>query len=150
MPFNYSFYSIPLCWLIALYPHAYSASLLKKANNNQRDNTNPRSTANLEHFQKVVTADIFAKSERAEACHLNGMENAPFFIGAVVVGNFVGLGASTMNIISGTYLGLRVLYSILYINTTTQKASFARSGVWFAGVVLLVTTYVKAGNKMNS
>lgn len=31
--------------------------------------------------------------ERAEAAHANGMENAPFFIGAVLAGNFAGLDA---------------------------------------------------------
>jgi uncharacterized MAPEG superfamily protein len=57
---------------------------------------------------------------------------------------------ATMNTIAGAYLGLRVLYSVLYINVEDNKTSFLRSGTWFAGVVLLATTYVKAGMALNS
>jgi uncharacterized MAPEG superfamily protein len=150
-------------------------SLFKAATNGQRNNTNPRGTATLSHYRKICPTNVFEKAERAEACHMNSMENAPFFIGAVVAGNFAGLSpckpffpdylirgmqekkgvlmhalAATMNTVAGAYLGLRVLYSVLYINVEDTKTSFLRSGTWFAGVVLLATTYVKAGMAMNS
>jgi uncharacterized MAPEG superfamily protein len=40
-----------------------------------------------------VPAATFATFERAEAAHKNAMENAPFFVGAVVGGNLAGVGA---------------------------------------------------------
>jgi uncharacterized MAPEG superfamily protein len=57
---------------------------------------------------------------------------------------------ATMNTVASAYLGLRILYSVLYINVEDNRTSFLRSGTWFAGVVLLATTYVKAGMAMNS
>ncbi|KAF2032296.1 hypothetical protein EK21DRAFT_61268 [Setomelanomma holmii] len=146
---NYSLYSIPIFWFISLYPHAYAASLIKKSNNNKWNNHNPRSIDTNTSYQKAVPATCYARFERAEAAHKNGMENAPFFVGAVVVGNTVGLDASmlgTMNVVMGMYLVLRMVYTVLYINTTTQKTSYLRSLTWFAGVVLLMGVYVRAGS----
>jgi uncharacterized MAPEG superfamily protein len=44
---------------------------------------------------------------------------------------------------------LRVLYSVLYVNTKDNWQSYVRSGTWFAGVAVLMSTFVKAGNKIN-
>ncbi|KAH6620499.1 hypothetical protein C7974DRAFT_378536 [Boeremia exigua] len=88
MPTNYSLYSIPVYWFFSLAPHAYAISVAKSANNGVWDNTNPRNTAYLE---KNVPKHALERYERAEAAHANGMENAPFFVGAVLAGNFVGL-----------------------------------------------------------
>ncbi|KAH8726784.1 hypothetical protein GQ44DRAFT_704802 [Phaeosphaeriaceae sp. PMI808] len=54
---------------------------------------------------------------------------------------------ATMNIATGLYVLLRVLYTVLYINTTTQKMSYLRSLTWFASVLVLVGVYIKAGGK---
>lgn len=66
--------------------------LIKKSNNNQWNNHNPRSTASNELYKKSIPSKLYARFERAEACHKNAMENAPFFIGAVLAGNFAGIG----------------------------------------------------------
>lgn len=55
---------------------------------------------------------------------------------------------ATMNTYTGAYIGLRALYNVLYINTTTLKNSRARSLVWIAGLVSLFTLYIKAGNRL--
>ena len=44
-------------------------------------------------YRKTTPAALFARYERAEAAHRNGMENAPFFIGAMLAGNWAGLSA---------------------------------------------------------
>jgi hypothetical protein len=75
--------------------HPSQASLIKKNNNNNWDNCNPRSTTTTASYQKSVPAECYAKFERAEAAHKNSMENAPFFVGAVLAGNMVGLSACT-------------------------------------------------------
>jgi hypothetical protein len=112
MATNYSLYAIPAFWVVALFPHGYAvrsshppsrsdmlnhqqANLIKKNNNNNWDNCNPRSTATTTSYQKTVPAECYAKFERAEAAHKNSMENAPFFMGAVLAGNMVGLSACT-------------------------------------------------------
>ncbi|KAG9200772.1 hypothetical protein G6514_006628 [Epicoccum nigrum] len=142
---NYSLHSIPVYWFLALAPHAYAVGVAKKANNGHWDNTNPRNTSYLE---QKVPKEALARYERAEAAHANGMENAPFFIGAVLAGNFAGLDATTLNAYTGVYIGLRVLYNVLYVRTTTLKSSRARSLVWLASTVSLFVLYFKAANRM--
>ncbi|KAF2823356.1 hypothetical protein CC86DRAFT_372332 [Ophiobolus disseminans] len=144
---NYSIFSIPLFWLISLYPHAYAISLIKSSNNNKWDNLNPRGIATNASYQKHVPAECYALFEKAEAAHKNGLESAPFFVGAVVLGNVVGLGALTMNIFSGSYLALRTLYTVLYLRCTTQETSRLRSLTWMASVGCVVGVYVAAGSK---
>ncbi len=70
-------------------------ALIKKSNNNQWNNKNPRGTATCTSYQKSVPVEVFAKYERARAAHNHAMENAPFFIGAVIVGNYAGLSSCT-------------------------------------------------------
>ncbi|KAJ4374295.1 hypothetical protein N0V83_003036 [Neocucurbitaria cava] len=131
-------------------------SVIKKANNNKWNNHNPRSTETDERYRKGVPAEVYAKYERAEAAHKNGLgkeprlQNAPFFVGAVLAGNYAGLNSSTLNLITGAYLGLRVLYNVLYINTTTQKASYLRTFTWLSSTILLIGTYIKAGNILST
>lgn len=52
-----------------------------------------------------------------------------------------------MNTYTGAYIGLRLIYNVLYINTTTLKNSRARSIVWIASTLGLFTLYIKAANK---
>lgn len=53
-----------------------------------------------------------------------------------------------MNHYTGVYVGLRALYILLYINTTSLKNAHARSIVWITGLVTLFTLYFKAANKV--
>jgi uncharacterized MAPEG superfamily protein len=109
---NYSLFSLPLYWIIALWPHGHAASslptsttpyyitnaksqvkLIQSANNKYWNNKNPRGAETNATYAKTVPAATYARFERAEAAHKNAMENAPFFIGAVVAGNMAGVGA---------------------------------------------------------
>ncbi|KAF2132410.1 hypothetical protein P153DRAFT_355018 [Dothidotthia symphoricarpi CBS 119687] len=148
MASNYSFYSIPVYWFLALAPHGYSVSIITKANNNVWNNANSRSPGWVASLQKTVPAETLATFERAEAAHKNALENAPLFIGAVLAGNMAGLSASTMNLSLGAYLGLRVLYTVLYVNTTRNKTASLRSLVWAVQTLILFGVYITAGNKM--
>jgi uncharacterized MAPEG superfamily protein len=71
----------------------YQLRLFKTATNGYINNANPRGVSTLEYYRKCTSEAIYAKAERAEACHKNNMENAPFFVGAVLAGNAVGLDA---------------------------------------------------------
>jgi uncharacterized MAPEG superfamily protein len=126
------------------------------------NNHNPRSAKLTTLYHENIPAECFARYERAEAAHLNGMENAPFFVGAVLAGNMAGVNtrtysfrnltfrllrsaSGTMNIASGSYVALRVLYTVLYVNIGSQKLSYFRSLTWGASVASLMWLYVKAG-----
>ncbi|KAF1913946.1 hypothetical protein BDU57DRAFT_521060 [Ampelomyces quisqualis] len=63
------------------------------------------------------------------------MENTPFFIGAVLAGNMAGVGARTMDFVSGSYVALRVLYTVLYVRIGSQRLSYLRSLTWGALVL---------------
>lgn len=69
--------------------------LMLKANNGKWNNVNPRGADTNPSYQKSVPAETYAKFERAEAAHKNSMENAPFFVGAVLAANMAGVSAGT-------------------------------------------------------
>ena len=54
-----------------------------------------------------------------------------------------------MNSMVGAYLGLRLVYSFMYVKIQTTKPSYVRSVTWAASVAVLMTMFIKAGNKMN-
>jgi uncharacterized MAPEG superfamily protein len=139
-------------------------ALIKKSTH-KWDNLNPRGIDTIASYQKSVPADCYAKFEKAEAAHKNGLENAPLFIGAVLAGNVAGLDncehfhclrrwkvealirlPATMNAVSGSYLALRVLYTVLYMKCTRQETSKLRSLTWVVSIILLTGLYFKAGN----
>lgn len=67
-------------------------TIIRKANNGFWNNANSRSTEWVGSLQKSVPGETLARFERAEAAHKNGLESAPFFVGAVLAGNMVRLG----------------------------------------------------------
>ncbi|MCJ1370971.1 hypothetical protein MMC20_002186 [Loxospora ochrophaea] len=145
---NYSLYSVLAFWAIAVAPHAYATHIAKSANNGVWSNANPRGAKLNEHLRKTIPAETFARYERAEAASKNGFENLPLFGIAIAFGNIAQLPASTLNAVAGGVVGLRMLYNFLYVGISDEKASFARSGVWFLTVGLCGYTIVSAGNKM--
>jgi uncharacterized MAPEG superfamily protein len=70
-------------------------------------------------------ADL-ARLKRQEAAHKNALENFPLFAAAMIVGNEAGLEAGTLNLVGVGYLVCRGVYSWLYVNTTSEKKSYAR------------------------
>lgn len=71
------------------------------------------------------------------------------FAAAVVAGNMAGLGASTLNTLSGGYLVSRVLYNLIYISNETPAAANTRSIVFVSGIGMIMTLFVKAGNALS-
>jgi len=147
---NYSVYAIPAYYVLSLAPHSYGLSIIRNANNGYWDNHNPRGIDAATMYKKSVPAAVFAKFEKAEGAHKNGMENLPLFIGAVILGNMAKLESSTLNTVVGSYLALRVVYTALYIKTTKNSYSYARTTVWGLSTSLLFYLIVKAANKMAS
>ncbi|CAI6335895.1 unnamed protein product [Periconia digitata] len=145
---NYSLHTIPIYWILALVPHAVAVSSLKNANNGRWNNANPRSAQNGENWRKSIPAAVISKYERLEAAHSNSMENAPFFIGAVIAGNLAGLSSDTMNTATMSFLALRVLYVIAYGTIKSTKYSYIRSLIWAVSTGVLMRLYWQAGNKL--
>lgn len=117
-------------------------------------------------MKKTLPPAVFATFERAEAAHKNSMETLPLFIAATLSGVFAekltrtDVGNAQF---SAIFLGLRVLYTLLYvsrrsspsfrasctyfgaqINTSSEQASHARSLTWTAGLALCFYQIYKA------
>ena len=91
--------------------------IFKKGVNGQLDNANPRGASTLEFYRKCCPGPLYAKAERAEACHKNNMENAPFFIGAILAGNLAGLDAGMFH----SFLSFTICHGCSLINNDTQQ-----------------------------
>ncbi|KAF2198949.1 hypothetical protein GQ43DRAFT_377403 [Delitschia confertaspora ATCC 74209] len=148
MSVNYSLFGVPVYWLYALAPHMYGVNIIKKARNGKWDNTNPRGGNAASDIQKSVPKDVFARYERCEGAHKNSMENAPFFMCAMLVGNVVGLPANTMNTAAAAYMGLRIAHTLLYINVTSQKYSYLRTLVYTISTIVLQRLFFQAAWKL--
>jgi uncharacterized MAPEG superfamily protein len=139
---------------------------------NIKDNRNPRSSDLKTKLRERLGPKTFAKYERAEACHANGMENlcvtsvtwrrfgtsadwsvstSPLFTSAVILGNMAGLkkeGLGGLNGFITSFLALRLAYTAVYITHKTQGPTMARSALWAAGVGLCVRVIVKAAKAL--
>jgi len=142
---NYSVFALPAYYIISTLPHTFAITLIYKANNGKWDNSNPHSSNWKSKIQQSVPADVFAKYERAEAAHRNGMENLALFTGAIVLGNLAELPASTLNIFAAATLCLRVVYQGFYIYNTDVRRSFARTGMWITFVGMCFYMIVRSG-----
>ncbi|KAH0289198.1 hypothetical protein M436DRAFT_64375 [Aureobasidium namibiae CBS 147.97] len=142
---DYALLAIPAFTFLAVVPHAYALSTVKK--HTQWSNANGRGESNIQHVKKTLPPAVFATYERAEAAHKNSMESLPLFIAATLSGVFAekltrtDVGNAQF---AAIFLGIRILYTLLYINTSSEQASHARSMTWTAGLALCFYQIYKA------
>ncbi|THY25646.1 hypothetical protein D6D01_05026 [Aureobasidium pullulans] len=142
---DYSLLAIPVYTIMAIIPHAYALSTVSKQT--QWSNANSRGESNIQHLKKTLPAAVFATYERAKAAHNNSLESMPLFIAATLSGVFAekltrtDVGNAQFSVV---FLGIRALYTILYINTSSEKYSHARSLTWTAGMALCFYQIYKA------
>ena len=77
-------------------------------------------------------------AQRAHAAHLNSFEAFPLFAVAVIVAQMSGADQAYIDMLALSFIGLRILYGILYL---ANKATL-RSLVWLAGMVCTVMIFV--------
>ena len=145
MPTNLSFFAVPVYWLLTMLPHTYAVLIARSANNGRWNNASPRSSTWDETLRKSTPKEIYARYERGEAAHKNGMENLPLFVGAILAGNFAKLETRTLNLFVVLFLLIRILYTIFYVSISSHRLSYLRSTTWFMGAVLCMGIFVKAG-----
>ncbi|GAA6018685.1 hypothetical protein JCM11491_001260 [Sporobolomyces phaffii] len=146
---NYSFYAVPAMWAVSIAPHFYAAALSEKSNDlPDFDNVSPRDFLRSVQNQEKQSA-VVKRYLRAEAAQQNSFEQWAIFAGAVIAGNVARLPVKYMNLFAGGYLLSRILYNILYINTTSASWSNLRSVVYVGGIASIATTFIKAGNVFN-
>ncbi|GAA5884486.1 hypothetical protein JCM16303_005104 [Sporobolomyces ruberrimus] len=149
MPVNYSFYSIPAVWVVAMSTHWYAIGLTSFSNKLPNfDNTDVRS------FQaKIASMDrkdpVVGKYVRAEAATSNTYETLPLFACAVLAGAVARLPIEAQHKFAVSYVAIRAVYSLLYVNVTSNKASGLRSVVWLTGIVSIFNQFIQAGKSFN-
>ncbi|GAA5979561.1 hypothetical protein JCM5350_004937 [Sporobolomyces pararoseus] len=149
MPVNYSFYAIPATWVVGMSSHWYGIALTMFSKSLPPfDNTDVRSfqsrIANMDRKNPVV-----GKYVRAEAATSNTFETLPLFAVAVLAGAVARLPLEQQHRFAFTYVGIRILYSLLYINVTSNKYSGIRSVVWLTGIVSIFNQFIQAGKSFN-
>jgi uncharacterized MAPEG superfamily protein len=127
--------SIPAAIGLAYLPHLVRVvTLLKYQGVKGYNNRTPREQ-NLE-FDKVFAKnqEVAEFCKRCVGCHLNGMESLSYFAPSVAFAVARGLPNSTITKIAFTYLGLRVVYTVVYLKGSTNTLSYIRTGVFHASV----------------
>ncbi|GAA5871688.1 hypothetical protein JCM16303_000832 [Sporobolomyces ruberrimus] len=149
MPINYSFYSIPAVWVVGMSTHWYAVGLTKFSNKLPNfDNTDVRSfQANIAAMDR--TDPVVGKYVRAEAATSNTYETLSLFAGAVLGGAVAKLPIRAQHKFAFSYVAIRAVYSLVYVNGTSYRASNLRSVVWLAGVVSIFNQFIQAGKSFN-
>ncbi|SJX60456.1 uncharacterized protein SRS1_11769 [Sporisorium reilianum f. sp. reilianum] len=137
---NYSYYTIPAAWVIAILPHFIAVALAK----DKFKNAAPRQ----------LLADLLAKKDktaldkkiiRAESAQLNGFETLGLYAAGIVAANVAGVPSSQLNQLSIGYLASRILFNLLYIYVTDEATATLRSAAYISGIGIISTLFIKAG-----
>ncbi|KAH8901116.1 hypothetical protein GQ53DRAFT_814597 [Thozetella sp. PMI_491] len=141
---NLSLLSIPAMWLTIMVPHTYSFVIVTRANNGRYDNANSRGHAFTSTLQKTLPSDVLAMYERCKSAERNGFENLPLFAAAVLAANYAGVDKTTLDATAWSYVALRIVYTLCYINIKSQKKSHIRSGVWALSIFACMSLFARA------
>ncbi|KAH8094874.1 hypothetical protein BXZ70DRAFT_1009822 [Cristinia sonorae] len=129
-----SLYSIPLVWLVGVWPQRKRLAIIDKSLPGGFNNVQPLSNVGRLTDYPGVKPETVEEVERAEGAHRNALEIMPLWIGAVLAGNHAGLDESFMNLASVAFIGARVLYNYIYLNQSDKKQAGYRSYTWMVGM----------------
>ncbi|MCJ1447557.1 MAG: hypothetical protein MMC23_008068 [Stictis urceolatum] len=138
---DYALLALPAFYVMALFPHFYSHSIVAASNNPKAySNVAPRDCG--DNIKKALSQPDHAKYLRARAAHANGIENFPIFAAAVLSAKYMGLDVGYWPL---GVVALRALYNTLYIQTTNMGPSWLRTMAWMGMTGWCVITMVRAG-----
>lgn len=117
------------CVLVAGFT-PYLMAIIAKRGGAKYDNRDPRAwLAQQEGFRK-----------RANNAQMNCFEAFPLFAAAVIIAHIVNGPQPLVDMLALLFIGLRVLYAILYL----ANKSTLRSLTWFAGFGTTIAIFVVA------
>jgi uncharacterized MAPEG superfamily protein len=145
---NYSFHYIAGAYAFSLIPHQYYVIKAMTAKDSTYTNITPRT--NLDTLKATAPPDTWTKLVKARGCHLNALEGFPLFAAAMIAGNVAGVSTKEMNVLGAEYLGVRLLYNVLYMAVRNEPMSYLRSGVYVWSVGIPIYLLIKAGGKLNA
>ncbi|KAF8521333.1 hypothetical protein JB92DRAFT_2807739 [Gautieria morchelliformis] len=141
-----SLYSIPVIWATGFYPHNAKFRLINSTVG--FNNLKPRSHTPEALEKKGVPQHLVDRIVRLGGAHENGTEIFPVWASAVLAANYAGIEQRTLNIVSGAFIGLRLLYNYIYINQASASASLLRTATWFTSIGIPMYLFIKAANKI--
>lgn len=116
------------CVLAALLmPYLWTGAAKALGRYSVEDNREPR----------AFLARLTGPAARAHAAQLNSFEAFPAFAAAVLVAQYAHASQAAVDGLAFTWIGLRVLYGLLYL---ADRAS-ARSLVWFGALGCVVALF---------
>jgi len=83
-------------------------------------------------------ATLKGPASRANAAQLNSFEAFPAFAAAVLVAQYAHASQHSIDVLSLTWVALRLIYGVLYI----ANLASLRSLVWFAGMACVVGLFI--------
>jgi len=94
----------------------------------------PRYNVNVRLWQSKLEG----AAQRAHAAHLNSFEAFPLFAAAVIVAQMNGAVQGRIDMLALAFIGLRVVYGILYLANLASLRSLA----WMAALVCTIMIFV--------
>ena len=145
---NISLLAIPIAWIASIAaPRMYGRYLYYRAKHQDMDLIQPRLWAKSIADDKGLSPKTKGQIMRCEAAMNNGHENIGMFAAAVVAGNAAGLDQRLLNTLSLGYVLSRVAFNIVYVWQDINNIKTLRPVVFFAGVAMYMTLFVKAGSE---
>ncbi|KAJ5626238.1 hypothetical protein N7510_002547 [Penicillium lagena] len=145
---NYSIHSIIAAYGLGIAPHGYY--LVKMMANAKGQSSNMLPRENLSILKGRIPAQVWDKLARARGSHLNALEGIPMFAAAMLAGNLAKLPAKDLNSLALEYLGVRLLYTAVYMGVRSEAASYLRTGVWAWSISIPIWALYKAGKTLNA
>ncbi|KAL2136136.1 hypothetical protein VTI74DRAFT_5359 [Chaetomium olivicolor] len=143
---NWSYYTIPAAFLLAMIPHSYAIALAGKNYNIG----NPRKTEEICAKDTTMDKVTLRRISRAKAATANAFETLGLYAAAVVAGNVAGVAAGRMNKLTMIYVASRVVYNYVYVVLQdNDRLAALRPLVWLTGIAVIMMLFVAAGKALN-
>ncbi|KAK3357306.1 hypothetical protein B0T25DRAFT_538820 [Lasiosphaeria hispida] len=143
---NWSYYTVPIAFMLVMVPHAYSIVLAGK----NYDLDSPRRTEDLCAKDTSLGKAVLRRISRAKAASANGFETLGLYAAGVVAANVAQVETEAVNKLALTYLVSRAVYNFVYVHLQDNKRMAPiRSLVWLVSLYAIFALFVKAGIQIN-
>ncbi|TID12728.1 hypothetical protein E2P81_ATG10115 [Venturia nashicola] len=138
--------NILYAWGLAFSPHVLKLFILR-AGGHLWDNKKGRHNMT---DPKAIRASpiVIARAQRADAAHQNGMESFPLFAIASLVAVYAGVDVEEVATLQKAYLGLRLLYNIIFIVGGNDAVALSRTLVWGSSVYTSISLLLKSSRAL--
>jgi uncharacterized MAPEG superfamily protein len=142
---NISFYTLPLSWIICLFPRLFAILTYATSTGKAVEFGHPRSLVQVAGSDPALTSRTRGRIVRAEAAAADMIESAPYFAAAILAGNQLNLPVGLLNALSLAYLATRVAYIHAYICSETIAVAVLRATLFSFGHMIIWSLFILAG-----